>query len=173
MIDLGELEIDSRGRIWRVAFRAGLRGGGTRQYKCQRHRAEYSQKHGYLLVATMFGGKRTAASAHRVVWTHFNGPIPPGLTINHKNGVKTDNRPANLELATMSEQRRHALDVLQVNRNRPKGSKNPKTKLTEADVLEIRRLRSEGMLNREIASRYGMKPKAISAIVTRRNWKHI
>ncbi|MGX2041495.1 DUF5131 family protein [Methylocaldum sp. MU1018] len=33
------------------------------------------------------------------------------MTINHKNGIKTDNRPENLELATCSEQHIHALRV--------------------------------------------------------------
>ena len=36
----------------------------------------------------MIGGTKTVASAHRVTWTNSNGPIPDGLTINHKNGIK-------------------------------------------------------------------------------------
>jgi hypothetical protein len=42
------------------------------------------------------------------VWRVLRGPLPEGLTINHINGVKDDNRPDNLELATHFEQREHA-----------------------------------------------------------------
>lgn len=45
---------------------------------------------------------------HRVVWEAFNGPIPAGLTINHLNGIPSDNRIENLELATLAENIRHA-----------------------------------------------------------------
>ena len=68
----------------------------------------------YLQVRTMIDGKRIHALAHRLVWFHFNGPIPPGLTINHKKGNKKDNRPEMLELATYAEQVRHAREVLKV-----------------------------------------------------------
>jgi hypothetical protein len=73
----------------------------------------------------------------------------------------------------MSQQRRHALDVLNVNRNRPQGSKHPKTSLHENDVRRMRRLRACGVMVKDIAAMYGMRPKAVSAICTRRTWKHI
>lgn len=168
-----ELEIDQDGQIWRIARRGGNPGRNFATRPCQRIRAEYHQRQGYLMITTMIAGVKTTAAAHRVVWTHFRGPIPDGMTINHINGVKSDNRPQNLELATMSEQRRHAVQVLNVERNRPKGSKHPKTKLTEAQVLDIRARRSSGERVMDIAAAFDMKPKAISAIVNRRTWPHI
>lgn len=174
IVEAGELEIDEQGRIWRIAKRGGRPDRGSFATRpCPRVRAEYRQRQGYLLVMTTINGIRTVTGAHRLVWTYANRSIPQGLTINHKNGIKDDNRPENLELATMSEQRRHAIEVLNVNRHRPKGSKHPKTKLAENDVLEIRRMRSEGMMLKEIAEKYRMKTRAISAICTRRTWKHI
>ena len=180
MVHSGEIEIDSQGRIWRLKKRHGrgvaLGGGyetGVRISPCRRVRAEYYQRQGYLLVARTINGNRTVTGAHRVVWAYFNKPIPSGLTINHKNGVKDDNRPENLELMTYSEQRRHALEVLGVKRHRPIGSKHPKTHLTEKDVIRIRELRASGMMVKGIAAEYQMKPKAISAICCRRTWKHI
>ena len=95
------------------------------------------------------------------------------MTVNHKNGIKHDNRPENLELATMSEQRIHAINVLNVNRSHPKGSQHPKTHITEADVLEMRRRREDGELVKEIAASFQMNPKAVSAICNRRTWLHI
>ncbi len=60
----------------------------------------------------MLDGKRHHALAHRLVYRHFKGPIPAGLTVNHLNGMRGDNRPENLELATASEQKLHAIRVL-------------------------------------------------------------
>lgn len=37
---------------------------------------------------------------HRVVWEAFNGAIPDGYEINHKNEIRNDNRLENLELLT-------------------------------------------------------------------------
>ena len=172
-----ELEIDSEGRIWRLAKRGGRPDRGSFATRpCERVRAEYPQRDGYLLITTTVNGVKTVTGAHRVVWSHFNKrPIPPGLTINHKDksGDKADNRPGNLEVATYSEQRKHALEVLKVNRHHPIGSLHPKTHITEVDVIEIRRLRESGVMVKEIASKFDMNPKAISAICCQRTWKHI
>ena len=140
---------------------------------CPRVRAEYRQRQGYLLVTTTINGVRTVTGAHRLVWTYFNGPIPLGLTINHKDGVKNNNEPLNLEPATYSDQRRHALEVLEVNRHHPIGSLHPKTHLTEVDVLEMRRLRSSGMMVKDIAAQFQLNKKAASAICLGKTWKHI
>ena len=41
--------------------------------------------------------------AHRVAWEIVHGEIPDGLDIDHKNGIRSDNRIANLRLATRSQ----------------------------------------------------------------------
>lgn len=111
-IEMGELEIDSEGRIWRVAARRYDRWAGTtRSIPCARRRAENPTGE-YLQVRVMIDGRRIHALAQRMVWRHFFGPVPDGKTINHKNGDKLDNRPENLEPATDSEQQLHAIHVL-------------------------------------------------------------
>jgi transcriptional regulator CtsR len=49
-----------------------------------------------------------AKMVHRIIWESVYGPIPEGMQINHINGVKDDNRIANLELVTPSENTKHA-----------------------------------------------------------------
>jgi hypothetical protein len=174
LVVAGELEIDGLGRIWRLMKRGGRPDRGSFATRpCPRVRAEYRQRQGYLLIATTINGIKTVTGAHRVVWAYFHGPIPAGLTINHKDGVKDCNFPENLELMTYSQQRVHALTVLNVSRHRPIGSLHPKTKLLESDVLLIRQLREGGATAKQIAEDYGMKNRAISAICTRRTWRHI
>ena len=38
--------------------------------------------------------------AHRIIWEMFNGKIPTGLTIDHINNNREDNRIENLQLLT-------------------------------------------------------------------------
>lgn len=47
-------------------------------------------------------------TVHRMIWEAANGPIPAGMEINHINGIKSDNRLANLEMVTPSENCLHA-----------------------------------------------------------------
>jgi len=111
-IEMGELAIDFEGRIWRVAARRWDRWTQqTRSIPCEARRAEKSAGE-YLQVRVMIDGVRAHALAHRMVWRHFFGQIPPGMLVNHRNGAKTDNRPANLELVTPSENTTHAIAVL-------------------------------------------------------------
>lgn len=41
--------------------------------------------------------------AHRIIWELFNGPIPEGMLIDHKDGDKFNNRIDNLRLATRQQ----------------------------------------------------------------------
>lgn len=67
---------------------------------------------GYLWVLTTRDGKTVnVGSAHRMIWEAVHGEIPDGLQINHINGDKTDNRIANLELVTASENTTHAYRI--------------------------------------------------------------
>ena len=40
---------------------------------------------------------------HRVIWEIFNGPIPEGMEIDHKDGNRINNNIDNLRLATKSQ----------------------------------------------------------------------
>jgi len=54
-----------------------------------------------------------------------------------------------------------------------RGEKNGWSILTEEIVLEIRRMAADGILQTEISRALGVKPPTVSAVVNRRNWKHI
>ncbi len=48
---------------------------------------------------------------HHVVAQHCIGPRPDGLVINHKDGVKTNSHPTNLEYVTHKENIHHAIKM--------------------------------------------------------------
>jgi hypothetical protein len=57
---------------------------------------------------------KTYYRVHRLVWESFNGAIPEGYVVDHKNGDKKDNRLKNLQLLTWSENatKYHRVDKL-------------------------------------------------------------
>lgn len=46
---------------------------------------------------------KTYFRAHRLVWETFNGVIPKGMDVDHKDGNKHNNRLENLQLLTRKE----------------------------------------------------------------------
>lgn len=171
-VKAGELEIDEQGRVWRIARRRyGRWVNGVVTEKCARRRAE-SPANRYLQVRSMHNGKRINASAHRLVWFHFNGAIPDGLTINHKNGKKHDNRPENLELATQVEQMAHARFVLKV-MDRAGGEKCPASKLKESQAIEIKRMAKSGTAISAIAKQFNVCRQTVWNVVNGTNWRHL
>ena len=54
-----------------------------------------------------------------------------------------------------------------------RGECNPFSKLTEADVLEIRRLYSQGQKQADVARQFGLDRSSVYLIVHRKTWTHI
>lgn len=111
---------------------------------------------------------------HRAVYETFVGKITEGMQINHKNGVKSDNRLANLEVVTASENKLHAIHVLG---KKPymipsQGELNGRAKLTEADVAEAFSLRKGGWSQQEIAQCFHVNQTTISRILLNQTWKN-
>ena len=70
------------------------------------------QNWGYLRVALYYKGLCKECTVHNLVATAFVEGWREGLQVNHKNGIKSDNRAENLEWVTSSENKQHAHDVL-------------------------------------------------------------
>jgi hypothetical protein len=130
---------------------------------------------GYVRYALCRENERRDLFAHRLAWEAFNGPIPDNLQINHKNGIKHDNRLANLEIVTSSENNTHRFRVLGVKPTKAPnpGSKNGRAKLTEADIPKIRRMLASGMTQTAIAKKFGVDQTQISLIALGKSWRHV
>ena len=125
---------------------------------------------GYPRVTVVKDGVRSTRFVHRFVAIAFLPLLDGRDQVNHKNGVKADNRVDNLEWCTQFENMRHAVDT---GLKDHAGEKNPQVVLTETKVLEIRKLRADGTKFRVIAEMYGVSLSAIAMVVYRYNWTHL
>ena len=117
-VKLGQIEIRADGTVWRIK--------GRRPKQLAKSLPPSAK---YVSIKVMRNGRQVGATVQRLVYHHFKGPIPPGLTVNHKDGNTLHNHPDNLELATYLEQTRHAIDVLG---RKPKDQLGEKNKMANA-----------------------------------------
>jgi hypothetical protein len=65
---------------------------------------------GYHQLNLSIKGKKKMYLCHRLIYECFNGVIPKGLQVNHKDvDDKTNNHLHNLELATDFQNKQHAI----------------------------------------------------------------
>lgn len=131
-------------------------------------------RNGYPYIALSNNGVSIKRSVHRLVAVAFI-PIPPLCSgrnqVNHKNGVRTDNRAVNIEWVSASENIKHSFDCL--GKKPTKGELNGCSKLTEADVVEIKALLQVGFTPRWLGSVFGVSRGAIFHIRSGATWSHV
>ena len=87
-----------------------------------------------------------------------------GLHLHHIDGNKSNNNIENLEIKSRGEH----------NSIHFSGENNAWAKLTEENVIEIKRMLRAGVLNQtEIGKVFGVGSGAINHIATGRNWKNV
>lgn len=123
-------------------------------------------KIGYYRYTLYRGGKYNQIYAHALVSAAFLGPRPAGFQVNHKNGVKTDNRVRNLEYVSHQENMRHAREVLGSLDCRHSGNRH-NAKLTDAQVIELRARSAGGETGRSLSHSFGISEIQVSRIIRR------
>ena len=75
---------------------------------------------GYKLVTLRKNSKNYTRMVHRLVAQHFIANPQNKEQVNHKNGIKTDNRIENLEWTTPQENMWHAHNILKIKTRKPR-----------------------------------------------------
>lgn len=129
------------------------------------------ESNGYLQIGLIVDGKQKRFLAHRLVALTFLKPVTGKDFVNHKNGIKDDNRVENLEWCNKSENCKHSFLIgTQCN----KGEQHPQNKVTNIQVLEIRaKFIPRIYSSRKLAKEYGLSKTNILDIVNRKTWNHI
>jgi len=129
-----------------------------------------SMSGGYLNVGLCKNGIVKRYGVHRLVAMMFIKNPENKKEVNHKNGIKTDNLLKNLEWCTPKENSAHAIKKRLINPSN--GSSHYRAKLTEIQILEIRRLKPI-MKTKEISKMYNIKENAVRRISNKTSWKHV
>lgn len=121
-------------------------------------------------------GVKRHISAHRLVALSFIGPPPSqNSQVAHKNGSRLFCHPSNIRWSTPKENHSDR----RVHGTGPVGERNPRAKLTDGDVLEIRKLHrdiKEGRLDmrvKDLADAYGIHHATLCNISRGKLWKHV
>lgn len=128
------------------------------------------KKNGYQMVALCVNGVRDMRTIHSIVAEAFISKPLRRYCVNHIDGNKLNNSLYNLEWVSYSENTKHAL--ANNLRTPPKGEKHFFSKLTNSNVLNIRKLyKKYGSL--VLSHKYNVSQETITSIVRRQTWKHI
>lgn len=120
---------------------------------------------------------------HRLVAETYLGSSK--LHVNHKDGSKLNNRLSNLEYVTRNDNAKHAHQMGLIN---VKGSGNGRSKLTDKDVVRIRKLcrpwienairtreykREFRVYKDKLCEQYSLNINHLNSILTGRHWAHL
>lgn len=106
---------------------------------------------------------------HRLSYELFVGPIPPGLFVLHSCKSRRCFNPEHLGTGTHQEN----MDQMVSQGRSCGGERHPRARLTEAMVIEIRRLAATGTNVRDLARCFSIQPYYANKIIRCEAWKHI
>lgn len=129
---------------------------------------------------------RRVELAHRAAWRLFCGPIPPGKCLLHSCDNPKCVNTAHLSLGDRGDNARDMASkgrqwVQKNPEGRPvcpdelkaRGEKHGNSKLSDADVLSIRRRASKGELGKALAVEFGCSKSLVSQVIRGSIWAHV
>ena len=111
-------------------------------------------------------------NAHRVSYQIHKGEIPDGMMVLHDPEVCNNRKcvnPDHLRLGTAAENQHDRRIAGTDNR----GERAAGARLNADSVREIRRLREQGMIESDIAKRFGVHRTTVNLILNRKTWAHV
>jgi hypothetical protein len=163
----GLYDISNLGRVKSLAKYVN-NSKGTLNYNKERILCNV-KKNGYYKIKLCKEGKIKTLLVHRLIAIAFIPNLENKPFINHINGIRDDNRIKNLEWCTPKENSTHAV---RIGLSDYKGEKNHKSKLTEDNILEIRKI-GKTKYYKDIAIDFNISPSTVGSILNNKTWKHI
>lgn len=132
-------------------------------------------RYGYMQIQlTRDDSKQKLMSVHRLVAITFIPKIKGKDCINHKNGIKNDNRVENLEWCTQSENTKHSFYITktqsikrvkqQAKKNIENRRKNPKLTVEQINEIE-EKYNNQKISHRELAKIYNCGKTLIGTVL--------
>tara|TARA_R110000737_G_scaffold69272_1_gene97718 strand:- start:30 stop:512 length:483 start_codon:yes stop_codon:yes gene_type:complete len=130
-----------------------------------------SQSTKYKMVSLYLNGVTVNKYVHRLVAEQYC-ERPEGCNeVDHIDGDKFNNHADNLEWVTRAENMSRAYDANLID---CRGTNSALSKTNESDVIEMRRLWDlREMKQGELSEMFNISRTQVSAIVNRKQWKHI
>lgn len=143
---------------------------GLIRHKTKRHiRRPQVIPNGYAVIRAYYKRKFSNFYIHRLVASAFYG-FCKHKEVNHRNGIKTDNRASNLEWVMRKENLRHS--YIQ-NPHQHRGTKNSQCKLTITQVKEIKRRLINKETQKSIYTSMNIGRGTVNAIALGLTWSYI
>lgn len=115
-------------------------------------------------------GQWLSVHSMRAAWLLLRGPIGDGLAVCHKCDNRLCVNPNHLFLGTNLE---NTQDKVSKGRQLM-GEQASKSKLSEVDVVEIRKRYAAGVTSMQVlATEFGVTKVAIRFVIRGRTWKHV
>lgn len=155
----GLYEVSDWGRVRTIRRRRG------REFLMPRQTARgYFRAH-----LTDANGKESTQRIHRLVLLAFVGPCPEGHECSHLDGCRTNNRLSNLAWETVLQNHARKLE----HGTQAKGERIKSSKLTAAQVQDIRARVAARETHASVAKRYGLHVNYIWRLITNQRWRHV
>jgi HNH endonuclease len=136
---------------------------------CINWKGNFASTGGHAIIGFIINGKSYTYKAHRLSYQFFKGEIPRKKFVLHScNNVKCVN-PEHLRVGTQKENVRDRIKDETDN----KGERHGMSKLTEAKVKKIRKMKKLKMNAATIGAHFNVSEWTIYDVLNKRRWSHV
>jgi hypothetical protein len=127
--------------------------------------------HGYPMLNLCVDGVVKSALVHHLVLFAFVGPKPEGMQCRHGDGIRSNNRLANLcwgtALENAADKRAHGTEIVL------RGERHGRATLTDIKVRKIRQMARDGKSYAAIGRWIGVSAQQARKIAIGKAWRHV